>query len=115
MTAQQMILSKLLFNSSLFSVPIVYFCFTWVKQLVGYLVCRLSWTFARSNHTAIMAISACPSLVLVQVPGVICKAAEQEMRLVCCRTCLMEPRGVPPRRERGGRQLGDGVMTELGF
>lgn len=48
-----------------------------------YPVCTPSWTFAHSNHTAIMAISASPSLVLVQLPGAICKAAEQEMRLVC--------------------------------
>ncbi len=46
-------------------------------------VCTPSWTFAHSNHTAIMAISATPYLVLVQLPGAICKAAEQEMRLVC--------------------------------
>ncbi|TKS87457.1 Myosin-IIIa [Collichthys lucidus] len=44
------------------------------------LACTPSWTFACSNHTAIMAISASPSSVLVQLPGAICKAAEQEMR-----------------------------------
>lgn len=39
------------------------------------LVWKQSWTFAHSNHTAIMAISASPSLVLDQLPWVICKAA----------------------------------------
>lgn len=62
------------------------FSFKLVEQfgLEVCLVWKLRWTFAHSNHTAIMAISASLSLVLVQLPGVICKAAKQEMRLVCC-------------------------------
>ena len=71
-------------------------------------VCTLSWTSARSNHTAIMTISASPSSVLVQLSGAICKSAEQEMRLpfaaaaskawrMCWRGLLLS-RACPSRR-----------------
>lgn len=53
-------------------------------------VCTPSWTFARSNHAAIMAISASPSLSLVWFPGAICKVAEREMRLICCSLANLE-------------------------
>lgn len=54
--------------------------------------CTLSWTFAHANHAAIIAISASLYLDLVQLPGAICKAAEQEMRLV--RGSLASPEDV---------------------
>lgn len=61
-------------------------------------VCTLSWTSARSNHKAIIAISASPSSALVQLPGAICEAAEQEM--MCCREPrlgrLVDYAGSPP-------------------
>lgn len=53
-------------------------------------VCTPSWTFARSNHAAIMAISASPSSSLVWFPGAICKVAEREMRLICCSLANLE-------------------------
>lgn len=74
------------------------------------------WTGARSNHTAIIAIRASPSSQLLRV---ICKALEQEMRLLYCSwledalqgTCTLMPivKGHPPPPQT------DIVMTERGF
>lgn len=104
----------------------------------GHIVRQAAGSCAQSAHwagplPALIIQLLWPSVHLhsfsVQLPGAICKAAEQEMRLVCrCLTSLEDvlegatfksaswSRRVPPRRRaRGGSSVGGGVKTELRF